>query len=64
MLQDDGPIALIMAPTRELVVQIGKDVNRFAKSAAIRCVCVYGGTGLGSQVLHARCLAAAACSAV
>ena len=39
-----------MAPTRELVVQIGKDVNRFAKSTGFRCVCVYGGTGVGSQV--------------
>ena len=49
-MQGDGPIALIMAPTRELIVQIGKDVNRFAKSTGFRCVCVYGGTGVGSQV--------------
>lgn len=49
-VQGDGPIALVMAPTRELIVQIGKDINRFARSANIRCVCVYGGTGVGSQV--------------
>ncbi|KAK9809677.1 hypothetical protein WJX73_003655 [Symbiochloris irregularis] len=48
--QHDGPIALIMAPTRELVAQIGKDVNRFAKQLMITCVCVYGGSGVGSQI--------------
>ena len=50
VVQGDGPIALVMAPTRELVVQIGKDINRFSRSANLRCVCVYGGTGVGSQV--------------
>lgn len=29
--QGDGPIGLVMAPTRELVVQIGKDVRKFAR---------------------------------
>ena len=49
-VQGDGPIALVMVPTRELVVQIGKDIKRFARSANSCCVCVYGGTGVGSQV--------------
>ena len=46
----DGPVALVMAPTRELVQQIGKDVKRFAKSAGIRLVCVYGGSGVSDQI--------------
>jgi len=48
--QGDGPIALIMAPTRELVVQIGKDVKRFARQLGLTCVCAYGGAALGSQI--------------
>jgi len=48
--QRDGPIALIMAPTRELVVQIGKDVKRFARQLGLTCVCAYGGAALGSQI--------------
>ena len=46
----DGPIALIMAPTRELVVQIGKDVKRFARQLNLTCVCAYGGAALGTQI--------------
>ncbi len=51
LLQGDGPIALIMAPTRELVQQIGKDVKRFGKTLGINCVCVFGGSGIANQVL-------------
>jgi len=50
LLQGDGPIALIMAPTRELVQQIGKDVKRFGKTLGINCVCVFGGSGIANQV--------------
>lgn len=46
----DGPIALIMTPTRELCMQIGKDIKKFAKSLSLRVVCVYGGTGISEQV--------------
>ena len=38
----DSPIGLIMAPTRELVHQIGRDVRRFAKVEGLTCVVVSG----------------------
>lgn len=46
----DGPISIIMAPTRELCMQIGKDIRKFAKSLNLRAVCVYGGTGISEQI--------------
>lgn len=46
----DGPISIIMTPTRELCMQIGKDIRRFAKSINLRAVCVYGGTGISEQI--------------
>lgn len=46
----DGPIALVMTPTRELSMQIGKDCRRFTKALGIHAVCVYGGTGISEQV--------------
>jgi ATP-dependent RNA helicase DDX46/PRP5 len=49
-LQGDGPIALIMAPTRELVQQIGKETRRFTKSLGLTCTCIYGGSGVANQV--------------
>ncbi|XP_075221256.1 pre-mRNA processing factor 5 isoform X2 [Lycorma delicatula] len=47
---NDGPIALIMAPTRELCMQIGKETRKFTKSLNLRVVCVYGGTGISEQI--------------
>lgn len=50
-LQDgDGPVGLVIAPTRELVVQIGKECRRFARVVGLSCVAVYGGSGVGSQI--------------
>ncbi|KAI3900358.1 hypothetical protein MKW92_035693 [Papaver armeniacum] len=46
----DGPIALIMAPTRELVQQIHSDIRRFAKVAGVTSVPVYGGSGVAQQI--------------
>lgn len=46
----DGPIAIIMTPTRELCMQIGKDIRKFSKSLNLRPVCVYGGTGISEQI--------------
>ncbi|XP_050684923.1 ATP-dependent RNA helicase DDX42 isoform X2 [Leptidea sinapis] len=39
----DGPIGLILAPTRELAQQIYMETKRFGKVYNIRCVCCYGG---------------------
>lgn len=41
----DGPIGLILAPTRELVIQISQKSKPFSKLYNIRSVAVYGGSG-------------------
>ncbi|KAF8409871.1 hypothetical protein HHK36_002389 [Tetracentron sinense] len=46
----DGPIGLIMAPTRELVQQIHNDIKKFAKVMGVNCVPVYGGSGVAQQI--------------
>ena len=38
----DGPVGLIMAPTRELVKQIGGDIRKLAKVEGLTCVVVSG----------------------
>ncbi|XP_030835745.1 probable ATP-dependent RNA helicase DDX46 isoform X2 [Strongylocentrotus purpuratus] len=47
---EDGPITLIMTPTRELAMQIFKECKKFTKSMGLRAVCVYGGTGISEQI--------------
>lgn len=42
--------ALIMTPTRELCMQIGKETRKFTKSLNLHVVCVYGGTGISEQI--------------
>mmetsp|Transcript_28873 Transcript_28873/g.28560 ORF Transcript_28873/g.28560 Transcript_28873/m.28560 type:complete len:586 (-) Transcript_28873:1626-3383(-) len=46
----DGPIALILAPTRELAFQIYAEAKSFCKHLNLRCVCVYGGSGVSTQL--------------
>ncbi|KAK9168054.1 hypothetical protein Syun_000194 [Stephania yunnanensis] len=46
----DGPIALIMAPTRELVQQIHSDIKKFTKAIGVNSVPVYGGSGVAQQI--------------
>ena len=46
----DGPIGLVMAPTRELVQQIGKEIKHFTKFLDLIAVCVYGGSGVANQI--------------
>ncbi|XP_073135137.1 DEAD-box ATP-dependent RNA helicase 45-like [Henckelia pumila] len=50
LMSGDGPIGLIMAPTRELVQQIHSDIKKFAKVMALSCVPVYGGSGVAQQI--------------
>jgi len=45
----DGPIVLVMAPTRELAVQIQEEANRFGKSSKIKNTCCYGGVPRSQQ---------------
>ncbi|OPB41101.1 ATP-dependent RNA helicase DBP2 [Trichoderma guizhouense] len=46
----DGPIVLILAPTRELAVQIQQEISKFGRSSRIRNTCVYGGVPKGPQI--------------
>ncbi|MCJ1277697.1 ATP-dependent RNA helicase dbp2 [Puttea exsequens] len=46
----DGPIVLVLAPTRELAVQIQQEMTKFGKSSRIRNTCVYGGVPKGQQI--------------
>jgi len=39
----DGPIVLVLAPTRELACQIQEEANRFGKTSKIKNTCCYGG---------------------
>ena len=45
----DGPIALVLAPTRELAVQIQSECNKFGRKSMIKSTCVYGGAPKGPQ---------------
>ncbi|XP_077402986.1 putative ATP-dependent RNA helicase DDX46 isoform X4 [Vanacampus margaritifer] len=48
--ESEGPISMIMTPTRELALQITKECKKFSKSLGLRVVCVYGGTGISEQI--------------
>jgi ATP-dependent RNA helicase DDX5/DBP2 len=39
----DGPIVLVLAPTRELAVQIKEECDKFGGSSGIKNTVVYGG---------------------
>ncbi|KAL2339215.1 hypothetical protein Fmac_013661 [Flemingia macrophylla] len=45
----DGPIVLILAPTRELAVQIQQEATKFGASSRIKSTCIYGGVPKGPQ---------------
>ncbi|MGE0747847.1 MAG: DEAD/DEAH box helicase [Rhodospirillales bacterium] len=45
-----SPRALVLAPTRELAVQIGKQVFAFGRHLGLRHTVVFGGVGQGPQV--------------
>jgi len=47
---DDGPVALIMTPTRELCTQIYSDLQPFAKALKLRVVAAYGGNAIKDQI--------------
>ena len=46
----EGPIGIIMAPTRELAVQIHTELRRFTKRLGIKSVCIFGGSGISHQI--------------
>jgi ATP-dependent RNA helicase DDX5/DBP2 len=46
----DGPIVLVLAPTRELAMQIQVECSKFGHSSKIKSLCVYGGVPRGPQI--------------
>jgi ATP-dependent RNA helicase DDX5/DBP2 len=49
-----GPTILVLAPTRELAMQIDVEAQKFGVPIGIRSVCCYGGAPKGSQLMHIR----------
>lgn len=47
----DGPIVLVLAPTRELAVQIRDECSKFGRSSRIKNTCVYGGAPKRQQAM-------------
>ncbi|HET9651211.1 MAG TPA: DEAD/DEAH box helicase, partial [Usitatibacter sp.] len=48
----EGPLAIVLVPTRELAMQVAEAVHRYGKALGVRVLPVYGGTPIGRQ-LHA-----------
>ncbi|KAJ2040653.1 pre-mRNA processing RNA-helicase, partial [Coemansia sp. S16] len=46
----EGPIGLVMTPTRELAVQIHRECRPFLKPLGLRAVCAYGGSAIKDQI--------------
>lgn len=52
--KNDGPYALILAPTRELVQQIEKEALKFAEPIGFKCVSIIGGHSIEEQAYALR----------
>lgn len=50
MKPGDGPIVLVLAPTRELAVQIKEECDKFGSSSEIKNTVIYGGVPKSRQV--------------
>nr|XP_018905124.1 PREDICTED: DEAD-box ATP-dependent RNA helicase 20-like [Bemisia tabaci] len=50
----EGPIALVMAPTRELAQQIQQVIKEYFKATNLRSACIYGGAARGHQAAELR----------
>ncbi len=44
------PRTLILAPTRELALQVGESIKAYGRRVSIRCTVVYGGVNIAPQV--------------
>lgn len=45
---------LVLAPTRELALQIASEINQYAKYMNINVTCVYGSSSIEEQIRHLR----------
>jgi len=46
----DGPIVLVLAPTRELAQQIKEQADKFGGACQLRTACLFGGAPKGRQI--------------
>ncbi|PWZ03167.1 P-loop containing nucleoside triphosphate hydrolase protein [Testicularia cyperi] len=46
----EGPVGIIMTPTRELAVQIYREMRLFIRALGLRAACVYGGAPISEQI--------------
>lgn len=53
-LADDGPLGLVMAPTRELASQINDEIGKLAKHTTIKCCTIVGGASVEDQAFRLR----------
>jgi ATP-dependent RNA helicase DeaD len=51
---EPGPLALVLAPTRELVVQVSEEASKLSPSRHCRAVPIYGGQRFGRQLAELR----------
>lgn len=54
LLEGDGPIGLVLAPSRELVIQIAAEARKFCRALGIRVTGVYGGVSVAEQIADIR----------
>ncbi len=47
----DGPIVLVLAPTRELAQQIKQVAATYGTNTHVRSTCIFGGAAKGPQVI-------------
>lgn len=50
LAKGDGPIGILLTPTRELALQIFKVLSVFAKKLSISITCCYGGSSIEPQI--------------
>ncbi|XP_065660122.1 uncharacterized protein LOC100213598 isoform X5 [Hydra vulgaris] len=48
--QGDGPICLVLCPTRELAIQVQSVAGQFGLTTRVRSTCIYGGASKGPQI--------------
>ena len=50
----EGPMALVLVPTRELAMQVAEAVHRYGKALGARVLPIYGGQPIGRQLFAMR----------
>ncbi len=50
----NGPRALILAPTRELAIQIGENIEVYARKTTVKHAVVFGGVSINNQISELR----------